>query len=477
MNQPEEKLLQLFRRHCRKSNIINAGDRLLVAVSGGLDSCVLLDLLQRLRDEWQLHLTVGHVHHGLRGEAADRDAEFVAELAAQHDLPFLTEKVEVGAFARQNRLSLETAGRKLRYRALDRMRQLCGAPALVLAHHRDDQAETVLAHMLRGSGWRGLAGMSPRRPLPKSEGEILRPLLAFSRDQILAYAQQRQLGWHEDHTNTEVQFQRNRIRHELLPLLRRRFNPGVEAQLLRLANISAQTEVYLEHATREALAEVTVTQEIGKIVLDLQRFWKYFRIIQAGMVRFTIRRLLNAEVTLTFGETARIVDLLLPPANQRMASRTRRYLWRNVVEVAIDQTGAAFRLVRPAPAEQILVSGQRRALAEAGVSIVVWQEQDPGDWRQRINLHSQFVDAAAIRGSLRVRFPRTGDRFKPLGMTGFKKLSDFFIDSKVPYHKRATIPLVECERGIVWVCGYRLDDRFKVTTATQSMLHLQLEPL
>ncbi|MGH7496355.1 MAG: tRNA lysidine(34) synthetase TilS [bacterium] len=448
-----------------------------MAVSGGVDSCVLLDLLQQVRAEWELQLTVGHVHHGLRGEAADRDALFVAALAAQHGLPILTERVEVQNYAHRHRVSLETAGRKLRYRALDRMRQQCGASILVTGHHRDDQVETVLAHLLRGSGWRGLAGMSSRNLLPKSEMEILRPLLSFSRKQILGYAQERKLAWREDHTNTEVQFQRNRIRHELLPLLRQRFNPGVETQLLRLANISSQTEAYLEHVTQEALAEVTVTQEIGKIVLDLQRFWKYFRVIQAGMVRFTIRRLLNAEVTLTFAETARIVDLLLPPANQRMASRTRRYLWRNVVEVAIDRTGAAFRFVRPAPETQILVDGQRRLLTEAGVSVGVWQEKDPGTWRQRVAWHLQFVDAAAIHGPLSVRFPRVGDRFRPLGMTGFKKLSDFFIDSKIPYHKRANIPLVECERGIVWVCGYRLDDRFKVTAATQSMLRLQLEPL
>jgi tRNA(Ile)-lysidine synthase len=357
------------------------------------------------------------------------------------------------------------------------MRQQCGATVLVTGHHRDDQVETVLAHLLRGSGWRGLAGMSFRSHLPKTGVEILRPLLSFSRKQILAYAQQRQLEWREDHTNAAVQFQRNRIRHELLPLLRQRFNPGVEAQLLHLANISAQTDAYLEHVTQEAFAEVVVTQEIGKIVLDLKRFWKYFRVVQAGMVRFAIRRLLNTEVTLTFAETTRIVDLLLSPANQRMASRTRRYLWRNIVEVAIDQTGVAFRFIRPAPETQILVNGQRRPLAEAGVSIGVWQEQDPGNWRQRVNSHLQFIDAATISGPLCVRFPRTGDRFKPLGMTGFKKLSDYFIDSKIPYHKRAGIPLVECERGIVWVCGYRLDDRFKVTAATQSMLRLQLEPL
>ena len=121
--------------------------------------------------------------------------------------------------------------------------------------------------------------------------------------------------------------------------------------------------------------------------------------------------------------------------------------------------------------------GQRLSLPEAGVSILLLQEQEPGDWRARTGPHSQFIDALAVRGALRVRFPRPGDRFQPLGMQGLKKLSDFFIDLKVPYHKRAAIPLVECDRGVVWVCGHRLDDRFKITAATQSLWHLQLEPL
>lgn len=477
MNQRDDKLMRLFHRHCRDNGLLATGDRLLVAVSGGVDSCVLLDLLQRLQAEWQLHLCVGHVHHGLRGAAADRDAEFAAKLAQRHGLPFFCEKAEVKNYAQQHHLSLETAGRRLRYQALDRMRQQCGASAIVTAHHGDDQAETVLAHLLRGSGWRGLAGMLPRRKLSHLQGEILRPLLPFSKREIGEYARQRGLAWQEDHTNAETHFHRNRIRHELLPLLRQRFNPRIETQLLRLANISAHTEAYLANAAEEALEQVVLTQEIGKIVLDLQRFWKYFRIVQAGMVRVVMRRLLREEVHLTFAETARLVDLLLLPSPAKMAPRTRRYVWRNAVEVVIDQAGAAFRCLRPTPEEQFLVIGQSRSIPQAGVSIAVVAEHQSSDWPARSSARSQFVDAHAIRGPLRVRFPRRGDRFRPLGMTGFKKLSDFFIDLKVPYHERARIPLLECERGIVWVCGYRLDDRFKVTAATQALLHLQLEPL
>ncbi len=477
LSSSEEKLLQSFRRHCRQNDLFPQESHLLLAVSGGLDSCVLLDLLQRLQEEWRVRLTIGHVHHGLRGAEADRDMDFVAKLTEQHHLAFLCEKVEVKKFAEQYRLSLETAGRRLRYETLDKMRQQCGAMAIVTAHQRGDQAETVLAHLVRGSGWRGLAGMSLRSRLPKSRTEVLRPLLPFSREQILDYAQQRQLQWQEDQTNADVRFQRNRIRRELLPMLRRRFNPQIETQLLRLANISAHTGAYLEHAAQQALAEVTLTQEIGKIVLDLQRFWKYFRIIQAGMVRVVMRRLMQEDVTLTFIETGRILDLLLPKSNPQIAPGTRRYVWRNVVEVASDRSGAAFRRLRPTPEEQILVPGQRHTFLEAGVMIVAQFEPMAGTWQSRSNRHSQFVDAGAIRGPLRVRFPRPGDRFQPLGMPGFKKLSDFFIDLKVPQHRRAAVPLVECDRGIVWVCGYRLDERFKVTAATQALLHLQLEPL
>lgn len=467
-----ENFVQIFRRHCEKDHLIARGDRLLLAVSGGVDSRVLLDLLAALRAEWELTLVVGHVHHQLRGAEAEADAVFVEKLAREYGLKFLLQKIEVRQYAAAHRLSLEAAGRKLRYRALNGMRREAGCQAIVTAHTGDDQAETVLAHLLRGSGLSGLGGMPAKRVFSQGPAVILRPLLPFSRRQILTYAKQRNLHWREDASNTDVSLRRNRIRHELLPFLKTRFNPGIVRSLQRLARISAEIDLLLQQQAEEALKTVITIQRPAKIVLDLQQFWKYFRPIQAYVVRRVMQQVTASRCNLTFQETDRILSMLAPAHGRH---RTQRYLWRQMVDIAVAQTEVAFNRLRPALPTRVLTIGKRCPVPEAGIAITVAHREQPPDWREAVSANSQWADAQAVRGNLRVRFPRPGDRFQPLGMTGFKKLSDFLIDSKVPWHERRQIPLLECDDGIIWVCGYRLDERFKIKPTTKEALHLQIE--
>ncbi len=475
MPQEQNKLLGRFRRHLHTQALIQRNDRLLLAISGGVDSRALLDLFHRAQAEWDLQLTIGHVHHQLRGADAETDAEFTAELAEKYGLPFYCKKIEVQNHAKEKRLSLETAARELRYKALDEICKTCGAKAIVTAHTQDDQAETILAHLLRGSGLRGLRGMPARAVIPDVHFPVLRPLLPFSREEILAYARQHELLWREDQSNTEARFYRNRVRHELLPLMRRRFNPQINASLTRLASIAGQTEDFLRHAAEQALKETLITAETGKIILDLQRFWNYFRGVQAYVIRAALERLTRSATTLTFDETEQILSFLNPTHNQPLAFPRRRHLWRSEVEIFCEKAGVVFSKIRPTPQAQFINIGQRCVLPDAGIALTVRHIERAETWRERSAAHLQFVDAALAAGALRVRFPQAGDRFMPLGMRGFKKLSDFFIDAKVPYAQRGRAPLLECEKEIVWVCGYRLDERFKITPQTQSLLQLQLE--
>ncbi len=472
--QVEEDLLGRFRHHCEGQQLISHGARLLLAVSGGLDSRVMLDLFCTLAEDWQLTLVVGHVHHQLRGEQADADAEFVSELARGYGLPVWTEKVEVRQFAQEQHLSLEAAARKLRYCALGEMCRQAGCHAVVTAHTRDDQVETILAHLLRGTGLAGLAGMAARRLSAEGEVTILRPLLPFSRAQLQVYAGQRSLRWREDASNIDVVFLRNRIRHELMPLLRTRFNPAFEQSLLRLATIAAQLQIDLEEQAAAALNHVVLARTPGKIVLDLQQFWKYFRSIQAYVVRGVMQQITESRCDLTFDETDRILSLI-DAARVRPPRGSRRYLWRREVEVVVAQSEVAFSKIHPALPTRLLEIGMRCPVPEAGMVITISRHSLPPDWRNHVTAYSQWIDAAAVSGELCVRFPQPGDRFQPLGMTGFKKLSDFLIDRKVPLHQRRRIPVVACSTGIVWVCGYRLDERFKIDAKTTAVLHLQAE--
>lgn len=477
MQQKRDELLERFRRHLQSQNLFQGGERLLLAVSGGVDSRVMLDLFAQVRAEWTLQLALGHVQHQLRGAEAEADAAFVEGLAEAHNLPYYRRDVAVQDHATKKKRSLETAGRELRYQALDELCKACGATAIVTAHTQDDQTETILAHLLRGSGLRGLSGMAGRSSLPNIQAPVLRPLLTFSREELLAYAQQRELTWREDRSNMETHHYRNRVRHELLPLLRRRFNPQIDRSLIRLATISAQADTFLQHFAEQALAEVLSDRKSGKIILDLQRFWNYFRAIQAYVIRAVMEQLTDSATRLTFDETEQILSFLNPTHNQPLAFPRRRYLWRSEVEIFIEKSGVVFCKIRSTPQTKFITIGQRCVLPEAGLALTVARTDHMEQWREHCHSYTQFADARSVSGEMRIRFPRAGDRFMPLGMRGFKKLSDFFIDAKVPYAQRAWVPLLECDVGIVWVCGHRLDERFKITPQTREMLQLQLEEI
>ncbi len=500
--------LSQFRRHCAAHDLVQPADRLLLAVSGGMDSCVLLDLFCQLRDHPDfvfknsegksgLQLAVAHVNHQLRGSESDEDEKFVQALAQEANLPFYSRRVEVAAYARTHKRSLETAGRELRYQALEKFCKSFQARAVVTAHTRDDQAETILDHLLRGCGLAGLAGMATKSNLilkdlnnkntKSTDGpsvlRVLRPLLPFSRAQIEAYARSRQLQWREDHTNTDTQFRRNRIRRELLPLLKARFNPQIAKSLERLAGIAVAAENYLQTEAEARLPEIIKDRQSEKIILDLELFWKYFPIIRRYAVRAVMQQLVPLAEP-TFSEMARILALLQKVKSENLAAG-KRYIWRQQIEVLLDHDGAVFQRAKSKKqkANSFCVPvwvGERCEIPGTDFSILVEPKALPVDWRQQVSANSQFVDAKKAEGELRVRFPRPGDRFVPLrtkdqteASRGAKKLSDFFTDLKVPLRRRQSVPILE-GGGIIWVCGYRIDNRFKITPATRSVLHLQL---
>jgi tRNA(Ile)-lysidine synthase len=485
-------LLHQFRRYCAAEQLAQPGDRLLLAVSGGVDSRVLLDLFCQLREDLHLQLAIGHVNHQLRGSESDEDEAFVKTLAQAAGLTFYSERVEVSTYARTHKLSLEAAARELRYQALENFRESWQARAIVTAHTLDDQAETVLDHILRGCGLAGLAGMAAQADFYLStSSKILRPLLPFSREQLEGYAKVRWLQWREDRTNTETRFRRNRLRHELLPLLKTRFNPQIAGSLQRLAAIAASAENYFQAEAETCLQKIVKDQQSDKIILDLELFWKYFPIIQRYVIRAAIRRLVGEPVELTFAETARMLALLQgadkTDLNNHKPAAGKRYIWRKQVEVRVDHDGAVFekqkengKKKKPSAVVVPVTIGKRCEIPGTNLALLVERKELPVDWRRQVDANSQFVDAEKVRGELRVRFPQPGDRFVPLRANdgaaaegGSKKLSDFFTDLKVPRHRRRTTPILAGDH-IIWICGYRIDNRCKITPATRSVLHLQL---
>lgn len=455
-------LFAKFAHHCKKSDLIAPRSHILLAVSGGVDSVVMLDLFVQLSKRRSIRLSVGHVDHQLRNESAD-DAKFVEELCAEKRLPFFIERVSTKKTAREKKLSIEMAARTLRYEALERLRLAAAADLIATAHTRSDQAETVLFRLLRGAGIAGLAGIAEKR------GNIIRPLLGFSRQSILAYAKLRKLSWREDASNRDVSIPRNRLRHESLPMLSGQFNPNLEATLTRTARIAREAHEYMKQQAKAVLLRVAKEQSPERIVLDIHRINKYNRVIHSYVLRQAYTRLAGVG---KMPSHRRIECALKLMAEGRVGARA---VLSEDIGLLLDRDGLVLE-----KSISSSVSGDVEVGKPFPISGTSWQLLIADEaWSTKRTLpaadqYSEFVDAASIKGRLRVRWARPGDFFYPLGMQRPKKIQDFFADNKVPIRRRTTTPVLECDTGIVWVCGFRIDDRFKVTAETKKVLHLQL---
>ena len=499
---PPRSVRARVRRFVREHRLWEPGGRVLVGVSGGADSTCLLLTLAALRSSLRFELHAAYFDHRLRGpRAAAREERFVRNLTEALAVPLRCGAGDVRAHARPDRLggrrrSLEEAARELRYRFLAAAAREAGCGAVAVGHSRDDQAETVLLHLLRGSGLRGLAAMAPSAPWPVPvpcppgrRGEagltscaeaprLVRPLLGLSREDTEGCCREAGLTPLRDPSNRSRSYLRNRIRRELLPLLRR-YNPRIDDALLRLASAASADIELLEGLAAEALAGLptsTIPPSTGPGEAS-----------DAGTVRLGRRRL-----------------AALPPALQRHAVRlaasrllgdarglSDRHV-RAILRANAGPTGARLDLPRGLRAEvtrsaTVLATAPPRpvgALPGGEVTLPVPGTARFGPWRLQAELMEPppdlssgpsiaFLDADASGERLWLRRRRRGDRFQPLGLSQPKKLQDFFVDAHIPRAERDAVPLVCSGRGIAWVVGQRPAEWAKVTAATRRVLRLR----
>ncbi|HUZ77944.1 MAG TPA: tRNA lysidine(34) synthetase TilS [Chloroflexota bacterium] len=400
-----------------------------MAVSGGADSTCLLHALRGLG----FRLAVAHLNHGLRGDAADADAAFVQSTCDSLAVPCFIEVVDVAAYQRREHLSLEDAARRLRYDFLRRKAAQVGATSIALAHTADDQVETLLLHLIRGAGPAGLGAMKARL------GDLRRPLLRVWRTDVEAWLRERSLPWREDATNADARFLRNRVRHELLPLLAT-FNPAIKTVLLREARL---------FAARQGRVEAEVLRRLGLQATQIEQALAGKTVIASGDRRICI--------TTTKPASPAAFDVPLPvPGSIQIAGVGT--VSAELLALGTPATAAPGHDAMPYPGpgrphHQVLV-----AQPPAGAGFPATQLEPR-------------LEAAC---DLHVRSWRPGDRFAPAGMTGTKKLQDFFVDAKVPRARRATVPLVMCGDAIVWVAGWRRDRRW-APLPRQACLRLTFE--
>lgn len=444
--------------------LLHLGAKVMVSVSGGADSMALLSLLHQLQSTYRLTLSVAHVNHQLRVGEAIRDALFVERYADKLGLPFHKVAVDVKALKRRTGLSPQHAARQLRHDALQSLSRSLAATHIALGHTADDQAETLLMRLLRGGGPAGLAGM-PAKRMP-----FVRPLLGVHRDFILEYLRTAGVPWVEDSSNANRSYLRNRIRLDLIPTLRE-YHPRIAQRLHQVADMLRTDNDVLEQRT-EALARQVLSREVGNAMLSIKRapFSAAPLAMQHRLLRYAIDRLPFSGDRASFRDVATLLRFVvsgvsvgrrLTLAGQLMAEQHNDVilLWQ-----ARALPSTSLTVILPVPGTLSL-----HGLASTLTARTVARGEDG---QGRSGSRVALLDFDAATSPLSLRFPRPGDRFRPLGATGSQKLQDFFVNKRVPRAIRPYVPLVLAGPEILWVVGYRIAEPFKVRPETRRVLEL-----
>ncbi|HUV06036.1 MAG TPA: tRNA lysidine(34) synthetase TilS [Armatimonadota bacterium] len=459
-----DSLIQAMLSTIRRFSMVEKGEKVLVAVSGGPDSVALLHALWSVRNELGISLHVAHLNHSFRGRESDLDAEYVCGLAANLSLDWTVEKIDVPQIQRSLRLSPEEAARLVRYEFLERVAADVHADRIALAHTADDQVETVLLNVLRGTGVDGLSGMPPVR------GKIIRPLISIRRSEVEDYVERNSLHPRVDATNLLPMYTRNRLRLELLPLLRREFNPEIDAALLRLMELAREDTAYLNMGSKEALGRLTISREEGAISLDLSGLLSCPLAIRRRLIREAVRTVRGELADVGFTHVEELLRLLGTGSDFKYELPGGTFVERT-------RQALAFLFSRPLELPiiycyELAVPGETRvpeieATLEAEVGLTpVEPFRPPGSMEV-------VLDGESIVGKLRVRNWQPGDRIRPLGLRGSKKVQDIFVDAKIPRAARHRVPLIADDEKVVWVAGLALSELVKVTGATRQFVQLR----
>ncbi len=444
----DTELLTRVGHTVRRQQLFRPDDTVIVAVSGGADSSALLDLLTRLPG-YNLQLIACHLNHCLRGEESDADQEFCRCLASHYSIPFEWQRIDVSSMASDLRLNLEDAGRRARIDFFDVLVRKYGAAAVVLAHHADDQAETVLMRLLRGSGTTGLSGMAYRN----ARGYV-RPLLEITRSEIEQYLRHCGLEWREDASNVDTTFLRNRIRHQLLPLLEE-YNPAIRVCLASTASIISDDEALLEELTARSFDGLCRVGD-GRIDFSVRQLSG----LTIALRRRVLRRAFKQVTGTLAGVNRRHIDALCDMIssdrpNTRLAlphavlvvRAYDRLVWMHPGDTGPD-TG--FELAIPAPGCYKLPRGGTLSVDSAVPALF------PAD------RNIACFDLARFPFPWLVRTFRHGDRMVPFGMCGRKKVKDIFIDRKIPASERTAIPLLFCGDDLIWIAGLCISESCRI---------------
>lgn len=494
-----EILLKKVQGTIRKYQMLTSNTRLVVAVSGGPDSATLLDLLFRLRPKYDLRLSVAHLNHGLRGREADLEAEWVKKFASKLGIPVISDTFNVSALAKEKRLSLEEAGRRARYDFLEEVANRMGASKIALAHTASDQAETLLMRLMRGSGLDGLSAIPPIRD------KIIRPLIEVFRGEIQDYCRENSLQPCFDSSNMETSFLRNRVRLNLIPYLSQEYGDQIERILFQTTNLLRQDSEYLKKETERVFRSVLEEKRSEGLVLNEEKLSCLHPALQRRVLRKAIEKIKGDLKEIAFDHIVSIVELyetkkpgqldlphglairhryvnlLIKKGKEKSLTFVRNLVIPGTTKLTELNLALDTELIsassevspqkdRPKRLGQQFISSGRWGSLRSLASVKKIKSDQISDFPEP----EAWFDLDKLEKPLYLRTREDGDRFHPLGMKGSKKIKDFFIDVKIPLEQRKRIPLLISKDKLVWIVGYRIDERFRVDEDTKSIIKVRI---
>jgi tRNA(Ile)-lysidine synthase len=450
-----EKFLQTIEEH----NLIQVNEKIVVGVSGGPASSSVLHLLFKIKEKYNIQIYGVHLNHKYRGKAADEDAQYVSEFCKKLEIPSYIYSENVEEYSKNKGISFEEGGRELRYKYFYEVLKKVGGNKIAVAQNLDDQAETMLMRFMRGSGIEGLCAMDYKRD------EIIRPILNIRRKEIEKYCQINELNPRIDKTNLESIYTRNRIRLELIPYISEHFNKNIKETLFRTSELIKEDKKFLNECVKESYNRV-IKEEVGKVIIDRLEFNKCHKAIQSRIIRECILYICNDLKNI---EKKHVEDLI-------------KFIERARSGSSIDLPKNLISLVKY---EKIVVKKRENSknkdflyTMEIGKKVYI-EELNGYIYGEIVNMdeynssdngkYNMYFDFDEIK-ELFIRNRRNGDKFKPLGLKGTKKLKDYFIDEKIPKDERSEIPILVSGDEILWVIGYRRSNLHKIKRNTGKIL-------
>ncbi|WP_208985137.1 tRNA lysidine(34) synthetase TilS [Maledivibacter halophilus] len=459
-------IMEKFLETIEKNNLIEKNEKIVIGVSGGPDSICLLHLIWRLRKDLNIEPFVVHLNHQFRGKEAKKDEKYVEEFCQSLGVKLFIFSYDVSKYSSEKGISFEVGGRELRYGLFHKVAKQTGATKIAIAQNRNDQAETVLMRLIRGAGLDGLTAIDYKR-----DGNIIRPLLDISRKEIDDYCEKNALMPRIDKTNLEAIYTRNKIRLELIPYIEKNFNPAIIEALWRSSNLLKEDNSCLNLLTEEELQKVVAQKNNNQCLLSKKKFDRLHIAIKKRILRRSIKQVKGDLKDIGFTHIENILDLIHKKnvgSRLDLPGHITVQLGYNSIDIknnkALEKKNFDFNYKL-----NIAKTTYIKELS-ASIKLEIIHGSDINDNTK--NLKTAFIDYNKVSGDLTIRNRKRGDRFKPLGMRGSKKIKDYFIDKKVPKEIRNKIPILCDEKGIIWVIGYRMSEEYKVDNQTKKMIKI-----